>query len=261
MKTQSLLTSVLLAAALPLAAQTAAPVHHTATTAAHAAPAPPACAKVPELSPKIPALPAGTPCAKSLIRITTPAPAKLDYISPLLPLETRELFKFEPTTFELAYTDIKVGTGNLAEPKMWYTLQYTGYLVDGTKFDSSLDRSEPFTFPVGAHKVIFGWDIGFAGMRIGGKRRLYIPYQFGYGDKGQGVIPPRSELIFDIELLSQSAEEPKPKTPPAPPAPPAGAPKPATAPPPPQPADKPATPPPAATPPAAAAKPATPPAK
>jgi peptidylprolyl isomerase len=269
MKTQTLLSSLALAAvALPLAAQTAsktaAPVHHTAPTAAHTAPVA-ACGKVPELSPKIPALPAGSPCPKPLFRFTTTPAIKLDYVSPLVSTETKESLGLSPTTFELDYVDTKIGTGNLAEPQMYYTLQYTGYLVDGTKFDSSLDRPEPFTFPVGAHRVIPGWDLGFQGMHIGGKRRLYIPFQLGYGDKGQQAIPPRAELIFDIELLSQSKEEPKPKTPPAPPAPPAGAPKPATAPPagatpppppPPPPADKPATPPPAA-----AAKPATPPTK
>jgi peptidylprolyl isomerase len=273
MKTQTLLSSLALAAiALPLAAQTTAPVHHTApTTAAHAGAASAAahavapCGKVPELSPKIPALPAGVSCPKPLFRFTSSPAIKLDYVSPLVSAETKESLGLTPTTFELDYVDIKIGTGNLAEPQMYYTLQYTGYLVDGTKFDSSLDRPEPFTFPVGAHRVIPGWDLGFQGMRIGGKRRLYIPFQLGYGDKGQQAIPPRAELIFDIELLSQSKEEPKPKTPPAPPAPPAGAPKPATAPPagatpppppPPPPADKPATPPPAA-----AAKPATPPTK
>jgi peptidylprolyl isomerase len=260
MKTQTLLSSIALAAvALPLVAQTAAPVHHTAPTAAHAAAPVAACGKVPVLSPKIPALPAGSPCPKPLFRFTTTPAIKLDYVSPLVSAETKESLGLAPKTFELDYVDTKIGTGNLAEPQMYYTLQYTGYLVDGTKFDSSLDRPEPFTFPVGAHRVIPGWDLGFQGMRIGGKRRLYIPYELGYGDKGQQAIPPRAELIFDIELISQSKEEPKPKTPPAPPA---GAPKPATAPPPPVPADKPATPPPASTPPPAAApKPATPPTK
>jgi peptidylprolyl isomerase len=256
MKTQTLLTSLTLAAALPLAAQTKAPVHHA--TAERTAYAP--CAKVPTLSPKIPALPAGTSCPKPLFRFTTSPAVKLDYVSPMVSTEVRESLGLTPATFELSYADIKVGTGPLAEPKMYYTLQYTGYLVDGTKFDSSLDRPEPFTFPVGAHKVIPGWDLGFQGMHIGGKRRLYIPYQLGYGEKGSQAIPPKAELIFDIELLSQSAEEPKPKAPPAPPARPAppalldplAAPKP-TAPP--------TTPPPASSTPPPAAKPTTPPAQ
>jgi peptidylprolyl isomerase len=256
MKTQNSLTTLLLAAAaLPLAAQTTAPkpavvVHHTATAAGTTSAA--GCVKLPTLSPKIPALPATAPCAKTLFKFTSTPGVKLDYVSPLVSAEVRESLGLEPTTFSLDYIDVKVGTGNLAEPKMWYTLQYTGYLVDGTKFDSSLDRSEPFSFPVGQHRVIPGWDLGFQGMRIGGKRRLIIPYQLAYGDKAQQAIPPKSMLIFDIELLSQSAEQPKPPAPPTPPAP-APAPK---AP------DTPAGPPP--TPPAAAAapapaKPATPP--
>jgi peptidylprolyl isomerase len=112
-----------------------------------------------------------------------------------------------------------VGEGDPVEPGQFITVNYTGWLAsDGTKFDSSYDHNAPFTFPQGMHRVIPGWDQGFAGMRVGGKRRLFIPYQLAYGDNGHPpAIPPKSDLIFDIELISASATPP----PPAPPAPPA----------------------------------------
>ena len=101
-------------------------------------------------------------------------------------------------------------TGELAAPHKWYTIQYTGYLVDGTKFDSSYDHpgAEPFSIPYGQHQVIPGWDTGFDGMHVGGKRRLFIPYQLAYGSNGKPPIPPKAELIFDVELISQSDERP-----------------------------------------------------
>jgi peptidylprolyl isomerase len=124
--------------------------------------------------------------------------------------------------------DTKIGTGELAQPRKWYTVHYTGYLTDGTKFDSSVDRGEPITFPYGAHRVIPGWDTGFEGMHVGGKRRLFIPYELAYGESGRPpVIPPKAELIFDVELISQSDTPPEPKTPPATPANPSGTPPPA----------------------------------
>lgn len=117
--------------------------------------------------------------------------------------------------YALTYVDTKIGTGDLALPKKWYTVQYTGYLLDGTKFDSSYDHPDkkPITFPYGAHRVIPGWDTGFDGMRVGGKRRLYVPYELAYGEMGRPpVIPPKSELVFDIELVSQS-DTPPPQPP------------------------------------------------
>jgi uncharacterized damage-inducible protein DinB len=101
----------------------------------------------------------------------------------------------------LRYVDIATGTGTLAAPGQRYFVHYTGWFKDGKKFDSSLDRKTPIDFVQGKQQVIMGWDLGFAGMRAGGKRRLFIPYQLAYGEKGVEGIPPKSELIFDVELV------------------------------------------------------------
>src|SRR5215470_4010195 len=101
----------------------------------------------------------------------------------------------------LRMIEIKSGDGPAAQPGQEYTLHYTGWLRDGTKFDSSVDRGKPFVFVQGRRQVIAGFDIGFAGMKVGGKRRLILPYQLAYGEKGRGKIPPKAELIFDVELL------------------------------------------------------------
>lgn len=110
--------------------------------------------------------------------------------------------KLVTTESGLQYEDIVVGTG--AEPRVGQTVQvhYTGTLVDGTKFDSSRDRNQPFGFPIGTGRVIKGWDEGVISMRVGGRRRLVIPPELGYGARGAGgVIPPNATLIFDVELL------------------------------------------------------------
>jgi FKBP-type peptidyl-prolyl cis-trans isomerase len=102
----------------------------------------------------------------------------------------------------LQYWDIKVGTGPVAAAGHTVKVHYTGWLTNGKKFDSSVDRAEPFTFDLGGGQVIKGWDEGVAGMKVGGKRQLRIPPQLGYGDRGAGgVIPPNATLIFDVELL------------------------------------------------------------
>src|SRR5882762_9062724 len=102
------------------------------------------------------------------------------------------------------YIEIAAGSGTVAAPAKQYTVHYTGWLRDGTKFDSSVDRKEPLKFVQGRRQVISGWEVGFEGMKVGGKRRLFIPYQLAYGEPGRGSIPPKAELIFDEELLDVS---------------------------------------------------------
>lgn len=106
----------------------------------------------------------------------------------------------------LRYEDHQVGSGAEATAGKTVEVHYTGWLNDkdakGAKFDSSVDRGQSFDFPLGAGRVIKGWDEGVAGMKIGGKRTLYIPAALGYGARGAGrVIPPNADLIFDVELL------------------------------------------------------------
>jgi peptidylprolyl isomerase len=99
------------------------------------------------------------------------------------------------------YVDEVVGTGAEATAGSTVVVHYTGTLTDGTKFDSSLDRNEPFEFQLGAKQVIQGWDEGVAGMKVGGKRKLTIPAEQGYGARAMGPIPPNSTLLFDVELV------------------------------------------------------------
>jgi peptidylprolyl isomerase len=106
----------------------------------------------------------------------------------------------------LKYVDTKVGTGDIATTGHKVTVHYTGWLdqngTKGKKFDSSVDRGDPFTFGLGAKQVIKGWDEGVSGMKVGGKRTLTIPPELGYGARGApGAIPPNATLIFDVELL------------------------------------------------------------
>ena len=116
------------------------------------------------------------------------------------------------TQYVMRYVDVAAGTGAEAAPGKVYVVHYTGWLRDGTKFDSSRDRDTPFRFEQGKRRVIPGWDAGFEGMRVGGKRRLFVPYQLAYGVLGRAPrIPPRAELVFDVELLG--VEEPPPAVP------------------------------------------------
>jgi FKBP-type peptidyl-prolyl cis-trans isomerase len=106
------------------------------------------------------------------------------------------------TASGLKYIDQVVGTGDLAVAGKTTSVHYTGWLENGTKFDSSVDRGQPFSFRLGAGQVIKGWDEGVQGMKVGGKRKLTIPANLGYGSRGAGgVIPPNATLVFDVELL------------------------------------------------------------
>ena len=102
----------------------------------------------------------------------------------------------------LKYEDLVEGEGAVAENGQKVTVHYTGWLEDGTKFDSSVDRNSPFSFMLGKGRVIRGWDMGVEKMRVGGKRKLTIPPQLGYGASGAGnVIPPNAVLVFEVEVL------------------------------------------------------------
>lgn len=218
---------------------------------------------------------AQTPTAKPAAKTATPAAKPATgtvHATPNGPSNIPIVHGIKKPLYALSYIDISIGSGPLAEPSivlpgkptqdwhvMLYTVQYTGWLAkDGKKFDSSFDHpnAEPITFPEGVHQVIPGWDDGFAGMRVGGKRRIFIPYQLAYGDQGKPpVIPAKADLIFDVELVGQ-----KPYAPPPPPAPPAAQKSPTTpaAPSAPKTPAAPAAPAPTAAPaPAAPAKPAT----
>jgi FKBP-type peptidyl-prolyl cis-trans isomerase FkpA len=107
------------------------------------------------------------------------------------------------TSSGLRYTDDQVGTGAQPQKGKRVTVHYTGTLPDGNKFDSSRDRGKPFVFTIGVGQVIKGWDEGVMSMKVGGRRRLVIPPDLGYGARGAGgVIPPMATLHFDVELLA-----------------------------------------------------------
>jgi len=112
-----------------------------------------------------------------------------------------DLAAMEETSSGLRYEILSEGSGEVVEPGDTAVVHYTGWLPDGTQFDSSRDRGEPFPFPVGAGRVIAGWDEGVAGMAVGERRKLVIPPDLAYGPMGQGPIPPNATLVFDVELL------------------------------------------------------------
>jgi len=128
---------------------------------------------------------------------------------PPLPAPIPSLTVPARTAFALRVIDAVVGTGAPAVARKCVFVHYTGWLTDGTKFDSSRDTMPngapraPLAFPIGSRRVIAGWDLGFEGMLVGGQRRLLIPYQLAYGEAGRPPrIPPKSELVFDVELLA-----------------------------------------------------------
>ncbi|MFP5227904.1 MAG: FKBP-type peptidyl-prolyl cis-trans isomerase [Acidobacteriota bacterium] len=198
--------SIAALAALPLAAQTkpSTAAARRATVATHHVAG--GCVTAPSVSPKIPALPATAPCVKTLYTVTRTPSLRLDYASPLVSEVVRQELGDGPETFSLDYVDTKAGSGEPVQAHKCLSVQYTGYLTDGTKFDSSRDRpgNQPIEFYYGGHQVIPGWDTGFEGMRMGGERRLFIPYQLAYGENGRGPIPAKAELIFDVQAVSQS---------------------------------------------------------
>ncbi len=113
-----------------------------------------------------------------------------------------EAVKPQITASGLQITDLVEGTGDVASSGQTVEVHYRGTLEDGTQFDASYDRDQPFEFPLGAGRVIKGWDEGVQGMKVGGKRKLVIPPDLGYGSRGAGrVIPPNATLIFEVELL------------------------------------------------------------
>ena len=104
---------------------------------------------------------------------------------------------------DLKIEDLTVGAGAEALNGRTVDVHYTGWRTDGTKFDSSLDRGRVFSFPLGAGRVIQGWDMGVAGMKVGGRRKLTIPPHLGYGSRGAGgLIPPNATLVFEVELIA-----------------------------------------------------------
>lgn len=107
----------------------------------------------------------------------------------------------QTTPSGLQYIDVLIGTGKEAAAGRRVTVHYTGWLTNGTKFDSSRDRGQPFSFGLGGAQVIKGWDEGVAGMKVGGKRQLTIPSSLGYGERGSGPIPGGATLVFAVELL------------------------------------------------------------
>ena len=145
----------------------------------------------------------GTMSEQSTTATTTPAPATATTTpaAPALP-GIPGTGKVHKLASGLQYDDVLVGSGKMAEAGMNVSIHYTGYLLDGSKFDSSLDRGEPLKFQVAGGQMIQGFDEGVRGMRIGGKRKVRIPWQMAYGEEGRPpVIPPKADLVFDLELL------------------------------------------------------------
>jgi peptidylprolyl isomerase len=127
----------------------------------------------------------------------------LEVVPPPEPIAMEEVDPddYEETDSGLKYYDVVEGDGDSPQEGQIVVVHYTGWLEDGTQFDSSVERGQPFTFPIGQSSVIAGWDEGVATMKVGGKRQLLIPSDLAYGDSGSGPIPPGATLIFDVELL------------------------------------------------------------
>ncbi|MBD2612509.1 MAG: FKBP-type peptidyl-prolyl cis-trans isomerase [Nostoc sp. ZfuVER08] len=136
------------------------------------------------------------------ITSTPPAPTILTENNILIASDTMSDANVVTTPSGLKYVELKEGTGATPERGQTVEVHYTGTLEDGTKFDSSRDRGQPFKFKIGVGQVIKGWDEGLSTMKVGGRRNLIIPPELGYGSRGAGgVIPPNATLLFDVELL------------------------------------------------------------
>ncbi len=133
---------------------------------------------------------------------TLPAPTTLTENNTLIASNTMSDANAVTTSSGLKYVELKEGTGATPQPGQTVEVHYVGTLEDGTKFDSSRDRGQPFSFKIGVGQVIKGWDEGLSTMKVGGRRQLIIPSELGYGARGAGgVIPPNATLLFDVELL------------------------------------------------------------
>ena len=140
--------------------------------------------------------------ALTSLAIAQTAPANKASAKPATAGPTKVTGEPTKTASGLEYWDIKVGTGAVAQSGQHVKVDYTGWLTNGKKFDSSVGTGRPFDFTLGASQVIKGWDEGVAGMKVGGKRQLRIPPDLAYGEKGYpGVIPANSTLIFDVQLV------------------------------------------------------------
>lgn len=139
---------------------------------------------------------------KQWMKLVTAAALAALLATPALAAEPKKESKMITTESGLKYLDLVVGSGASPVKGKQVTVHYTGTLEDGTQFDSSFDRKKPFVFVIGVRQVIKGWDEGVMGMKVGGKRKLVIPANLGYGARGAGrTIPPNATLLFDVELL------------------------------------------------------------
>ncbi|MGH7552243.1 MAG: FKBP-type peptidyl-prolyl cis-trans isomerase [Longimicrobiales bacterium] len=129
------------------------------------------------------------------------APAGVTVAQEYAPALGVDLAQMTRTDSGLCYQDMQEGTGEVAAAGDSVAVHYTGWLPDGTKFDSSVDRGDPIRFPIGMREVIRGWDEGIVGLKQGAKRKLVIPYDLAYGPEGRPPIPPNATLVFDVELV------------------------------------------------------------